>query len=121
MSDSIRQGSEQDLPVAQLTLDGREVSMDSVAALPGVNIGPTARAILSIVARNGFVTATDAGLIVHRDRPPNHGAYDKERRKRPSRQCCAYCSTDGTAAIKRMREAGLLARNPDGEGWVSPQ
>lgn len=81
-------------------------------------------AILRHVAEHGAIRSVEAGVILHRAR----GTYPNGRQRcgfgakggvqAGGIGCCAYASADGSMALRRLRERGLLVR--DGKVWVSP-
>lgn len=89
----------------QLTFDGREVSV--AATVPG-HLSPAQRAILRAARiTGGQITTSQAGKIMHAGREDGfahvQASYGQPR-------CCDYCSSDGSDALKRLRDRGLVRR-----------
>jgi hypothetical protein len=84
----------------QLTIDGRE-EPERVAS----RHGPLTAAqleILRVLAEHGRIRSTEAGRIVHAHRRPPCERCQRGR--------CGFTSPDGSAALKRLQERGLVHR-----------
>jgi hypothetical protein len=88
--------------VAQLTLAGTEVPLNAAASHSRTPFTPAQREILRMLREHQAITSSEAGRIVHSHRTP------------PCRRCelgsCAFTSTDGADALKRLRARGLVRR-----------
>lgn len=82
-------------------------------------------AILRHVAEHGSIRSVEAGVILHRARGtyPNGnqrcGSGAKGSYQASGIGCCAYASADGSMALRRLRDRGLLVRIDKGR-WVTP-
>lgn len=115
--------------MGQLNLAGGEDPPAYVAAR-GSGLTPTQREILRLAMRPCGVTASEAGRIIHTHR--NNGAGCRPGRAgaagvavggqpAPGRPCCPWMTGDGSDAIKRLRERGLVTqRKPRGPWYGSP-
>jgi hypothetical protein len=85
----------------QLTIDAREEPPERVAS----RHRPLTAAeleILRILAEHGSIRSTEAGRIVHAHRQPPCERCQRGR--------CGFTSPDGSAALKRLQERGLVHR-----------
>ena len=89
---------------AQLTIDGREVS---IAESQPAALTDCQRAILRHVRTHKGVTSTEAGRIVHAHRPTPCPPVPVEARRVA---CCKFASEDGRAACTRLADRGMLER-----------
>lgn len=112
----------------QLRIDGGEVPVEharkqSQGGRGGGSLSYAQREILAVIREKGSIRGVEAGVIVHAHRsPPCMG-----QRKPPSATgdryrgggagCCAFASTDGAAALKRLRERGMVKQRAD-RSWV---
>lgn len=130
----------------QLDIMGGETPLDELA--PRTAHGPTRQqlAILARLDRDGSITSTTAGVILHGFRPmpaylqreanpgecPRHAAKRlrnvvpataaSDRWPGPGAEaCCPWAATDGCNALKRLHAAGHVQRHPEIKGrWVRP-
>jgi hypothetical protein len=111
----------------QITLDGDSVPATQVLTRrkAGPPLNGQQRAILELAKRPQGVRPVEAGLIVHAERPACAEVQRGERApgdvgKAPSaagtrfkgkgKSCCAWTSSDGVEACKRLVKRGLLTR-----------
>lgn len=96
----------------QLTLDGREVLLDTVGRLPAPQrLGVRQRDVMRALGLRGSIRAVQAGTIAHRGRghcgfgnrdvSATGSGYEGEG-------CCRYASTDGSAILKSLAQYGLV-------------
>lgn len=87
----------------QLTLDGREVDHVQVVA-ERATLSDAQREILRHIRQHGFITATEAGRIVHAHRTDCrcHHAGESCRSK--------WIASDGWDTLKRLAARGLVRR-----------
>lgn len=113
----------------QLVIGGGEVPTEqarknSQGGRGGGGLSFAQREILAVIRLKGSIRAVEAGRIVHAHRhPPCLG----QRRKPPSatgdrykgggKGCCAFASTDGSSALKRLGERGIIKQRED-RAWV---
>lgn len=97
-----------------MTLEGGEVPLEQVAAAPRSSWRPTGvqAAIMRKIAADGFISSTDAGVIVHESRGRPCGGY-------LGGGCCRWASTDGLEAMKRLAAHGVVVRVVAGR-WERP-
>lgn len=108
----------------QLTIDGGEVSTER--ARNTSRTAPFSEAQQTILARlrdQGYIRSVEAGRIVHEcrgGRCARHGGERAGPLREGSLGCCAYASSDGLAALKRLEARGLVVG--DGRGrWTAPK
>lgn len=111
----------------QLDVFGGEV--DAVAAAQAsAPLSPTQHAILVLARRPEGVTASQAGRVIHGARnagagcrPGRAGAGGVARGGIPEdgRPCCTWMSGDGSEAIKRLRERGLVRQDRPRGPWYA--
>jgi hypothetical protein len=102
----------------QLDFTGREVSIE--ASMSYWHPRETQRLLLRLARRPEGVTALQAGNALHAARMSlthrpctAHGAKGFGPTKRGG--CCPYASSDGSAALKRLAERGVVTqRRPRG-------
>jgi hypothetical protein len=92
----------------QLTLDGREVEYSQVLA-ERHGFSDAQREIMRAIRLQGFVTASEAGRIVHAARGHCAG-HARFPARRTGEMCCRYGPTDGSDALRRLRERGLISK-----------
>lgn len=101
----------------QLDIDGREVPLDQVRP---ARLSEGQREILRHLRVNEQISSVEAGRILHLVRPQGcsfTGAKaDNWRGGRGG--CCPYGASDGSAALRRMAERGLV-RKLEGGGFGS--
>lgn len=103
---------------AQLTLDGGEVPLETVA---GESAGPLSEAqqlILRLAGRPEGVRSVEAGVVMHQAR--GHCASPGARWhnfRGGGIACCPYAPTDGLAALRRLAERGLVRRTEPLGTW----
>lgn len=85
----------------QLTIDGREELAEHAASSQGPFTAAQIE-ILRLLADRQTIRSIDAGRIVHAHREPPCA--------RCERGCCGFTSVDGSAALKRLQERGLVRR-----------
>lgn len=107
----------------QLRIGGGEVSTEQArrtsSAGRGGALSHAQRAILRVIEENGSIRAVEAGVIIHAHR--NRGCWRKknepsatgDRHKGGGKGCCAFASTDGSMALKRLRDRGLVEQRAD--------
>lgn len=102
-----------------------ETLPDQLALLPGGppvdRAGPRASTtpqqykILARARADGVITPAIAGTILHEHRGHcGHGAKGGRHTGGKSSSCCAYASSDGLEALKRLVRRGLLAHTAKG-------
>lgn len=102
----------------QLALDGSEVSPEAVnRTMPNRGAFSHAqRAILRVIDEQGSIRSVEAGVIVHAHRNRRCGysppSATGDRYKGGGVSCCAFAATDGSAAMKRLRERGAVKQLP---------
>lgn len=79
----------------------------------------TQTAMLRHVRDHGSITSTEAGVILHQARGHcgfggKGGRHTGESR---SKACCVYASSDGSMALRRLRDRVVLIKGPAGS-WV---
>jgi hypothetical protein len=92
----------------QLTTDGGEVpAFGDEPTNPSAPLSQRQRQILAHLREHGAITPTEAGLIMHAPGPSGECG-----RGLPSDGdgCCEYCSSDGSAALKRLARRGIVHR-----------
>lgn len=92
----------------QLDLHGGETPHDAVIAKRHQYSGAQ-REILRFIQNYGAITSTQAGVVVHAHR--EGGCY------RCRSGTCRWLSSDGSDAMKRLRDRGLVKRHHRGL-WV---
>lgn len=99
----------------QLRLDGTEVPVALTPVL--YNLTEVQRGILHTIGQQGYISSTQAGVIVHRAR----GACGFGSRSvgEKSAACCGYAAADGLEACKRLMKRNLVVREKPGR-WVRP-
>jgi hypothetical protein len=113
----------------QLNLDGGEVpsAQARASSSSSVALSTAQQGILEVVRRQGFIRPVEAGVIVHRLRDPRSACARKatqpsatgDRYKGGGLSCCAFASTDGSAALKRLAKRGMVKREANGRA-VAP-
>jgi hypothetical protein len=111
----------------QLQLGGGEVptaqARNSSSAGPGLSTAQ--HGILEVIRRQGYIRPVEAGVIVHRlrndscSRKANEPSATGDRYKGGGKSCCAFASTDGSSALKRLAKRGLVKRLQGGKA-VAP-
>ena len=100
----------------QLRLDGTEVPVDLTPVVYALT--EVQRGILAMIGQHGFISSTQAGVIVH-----NHrgwcGFGGRSAPGEKSEACCGYASADGLEACKRLLKRNLVRREKPGR-WVRP-
>jgi hypothetical protein len=110
---------------SQLGLDGSETPHEQVVKVtrPKPSLNGAQRAILRVIESEGTIRPVEAGVVVHahRSQPCRlAGAAGADRYKGGGKACCAYASSDGVEALKRLRARGLVERKGKGQyGAVS--
>ena len=104
---------------SQLGLDGGETPHEQVVKVsrPKPALNGAQRAILRVIEAEGTIRPVEAGVIVHahRDQPCRlAGAAGADRYKGGGVACCAYASSDGVEALKRLAKRGLVERQGKG-------
>lgn len=107
----------------QLRLDGGEVPSAQARATSSRAIGLSTaqQGILEVIRRQGYIRPVEAGVIVHRlrndscSRKANEPSATGDRYKGGGKGCCAFASTDGSAALKRLAARGLVKREQGGK------
>jgi len=94
--------------VMQLTLDGKEVPHVRITAHS--NLTESQREILRQLGARGFITSTEAGVIVHSFARNQTEVGRLARRK--------YAAADGLAAMYRLAARGLVVRVEPGVWWL---
>lgn len=87
----------------QLTTDGCEVPHALVVAIECRPLSGSQRAILAVIAEQGWISPKQAGRLTHQQ--------SLDRRER-------YESSDGTDALKRLARRGLVRHRRRGV-WVA--
>lgn len=115
---------DQGLP--QLDLVGGEVSTEEAnrtsTARRGGQLSFAQRAILRVIREDGSIRAVEAGVIIHQHRGGRCCGFGAgaDRYKGGGKACCGYAATDGSSALKRLRDRGLVERADDGS-WTGKQ
>jgi hypothetical protein len=83
-------------------------------------LNDTQTAMLRHVGEHGSITSTEAGVILHQARGHcgfggKGGRHDGDSR---SKACCVYACSDGSMALRRLRDRGALVKSAS--GWVLP-
>lgn len=94
----------------QLNLDGGEdAGPPRVAPLNG-----TQQLILGIIREQGGIRSVQAGVLVHESRGTRccmaGAGADRFKGTPRAMACCAYASSDGLEALKRLEARGLIKR-----------
>jgi hypothetical protein len=103
----------------QLQLGGGEVPTEqaqrSSSAGRGAALSYAQRAILRKIEDQGSIRPVEAGVIVHAHRGTGCCGFGAaaDRYKGGGKACCGYASSDGSAALKRLRERGLVQQRQD--------
>ncbi|HEY0390992.1 MAG TPA: hypothetical protein VGC63_04720 [Solirubrobacterales bacterium] len=93
---------------SQITLDGREVSMEEArrTSTAGGRLTQAQRLILDTINEKGQIRSVEAGVIVHLARGTKCA-----KGVGPSKLACYhYASTDGLSAMKRLAKRGLVRK-----------
>jgi hypothetical protein len=95
----------------QLNLLG--LAAEEAPVIGAARLVPTQRQIVALARRPEGVTASEAGRIIHAFRHGGHGcngAVHGYARVRPAHSdaCCPFMAIDGSRALKRLRDQGLL-------------
>lgn len=111
----------------QLRIDGGEVPVEharkqSQGGRGGGVLSYAQREILAVIREKGSIRGVEAGVIVHAHRSPpcmgtRRASATDDRYKGGGAGCCAFASTDGAAALKRLRERGMVQQRGD-RSWV---
>jgi hypothetical protein len=105
----------------QLQIDGGEVSTEKARSTShggrgGGGLSFAQRAILRVIREQGYIRPVEAGVIVHRERndscsrKANQPSATGDRYRGGGVSCCAFASTDGSSALKRLAKRGLVKR-----------
>jgi hypothetical protein len=95
---------------AQLTLDGREVTLLPDGRLPGrlLRLGPRQKEVMRQLGLHGSIRAVQAGVIVHAGR--GHCGFGAKRYAGTGIACCAYAASDGSALMRSLELNGLVEK-----------
>jgi len=111
----------------QLTIDGGEVPSAQArnASTAGPGLSTAQQGILEVIRRQGYIRPVEAGVIVHQlrndscSRKLREPSATGDRYKGGGLSCCAFASTDGSSALKRLAKRGLVKRLQGGKA-VAP-
>jgi hypothetical protein len=113
----------------QLQLDGGEVTTERARATSsggrGGGLSYAQRSILRVIQEQGYIRPVEAGVIVHQlrndscSRKLREPSATGDRYKGGGLSCCAFASTDGSSALKRLAKRGLVKRLQGGKA-VAP-
>jgi len=115
----------------QLRIDGGEVTSEQAARTSragrgGGGLSYAQKAILRKIEEQGSIRAVEAGVIVHAHRgrgcwrKKNEPSATGDRYKGGGESCCAFASTDGSSALKRLRERGIVRQREDRSYELAP-
>lgn len=99
----------------QLRIDGTEVPVELTPASQGLT--EAQRGILHTIGEHGFISSTQAGVIVHNAR--GHCGFGSKSALTAGEACCGYACADGLEACKRLMKRNLVRRDKPGH-WVRP-
>lgn len=100
----------------QLRIDGGEDPTDMIVG----SLRPTSRAIIRHILEHGSISAVEAGCLVHAGRRTwshsTEGLAQYREYHPASKGCCAYAASDGSDALRKLRDRGLVERTED--AWI---
>jgi hypothetical protein len=99
----------------QLRIDGTEVPVALTPVLYALS--DSQRGILHTIGEHGFISSTQAGVIVHGAR--GWCGFGSKSSMGGGEQCCGYACADGLEAMKRLLKRNLVRRERPGR-WVRP-
>lgn len=83
----------------------------------------TQQRIMATIREKGSIRSVEAGCMVHEARGKrcsNYGAgADRFKGTERAISCCAYASSDGLSAMKRLADRGLVRRGKQAGTWYA--